>query len=258
MPLAFDWTQLAQQTVIGLASGGIWATLAVALVLIYRSTGVVNFAQGEMAMFATFIAWTLIHHGFSYWPAVGLTVLIAFAGGVSVERVVIRPVEGRSAVTVAIVTVGPFFLLSGAAARKLRPELHAADPAVRVRGRRPGRVRQRARRRRRQPSARRLPEPRRHLRRLDRHGAPAAGRARRDPRRAARETVGSLRPRRDEARVSGWVRGTLGVLAAIAAVALVVLLPHVLSDGRAFEFARAGTFFVAMLGLNLLTGYTGQ
>src|SRR5215210_5593234 len=44
MLLAFDWTELAQQTVIGLASGGVWATLAVALVLIYRSTGVVNFA----------------------------------------------------------------------------------------------------------------------------------------------------------------------------------------------------------------------
>ena len=51
MLLAFDWTQLAQQVVIGLASGGVWATLAVALVLIYRSTGVINFAQGEMAMF---------------------------------------------------------------------------------------------------------------------------------------------------------------------------------------------------------------
>ena len=58
--------------------------------------------------------------------------------------------------------------------------------------------------------------------------------------------------------MNGRVRGALGVLAAAAAVALVVLLPHVLSDGRAFEFARAGTFFVAILGLNLLTGYTGQ
>jgi branched-chain amino acid transport system permease protein len=115
LPLAVDWAGVAQQVVAGLSSGGIYATLAVALVLIYRSTGVVNFAQGEMAMFATFIAWTLIHHGFSYWPAVGLTVLIAFAGGVAVERVVISPVEGRSVVTVAIVTVGLFFLLNGAA-----------------------------------------------------------------------------------------------------------------------------------------------
>ena len=73
MLLAFDWTQLAQQIVIGLASGGVWATLALALVLIYRSTGVVNFAQGEMAMFSTFIAWSLVHHGLSYWAAFFLT-----------------------------------------------------------------------------------------------------------------------------------------------------------------------------------------
>src|SRR6185437_6579463 len=76
MLLAFDWSQLAQQTVIGLSSGALWALLALALVLIYRSTGVVNFAQGEMAMFSTFIAWSLIHHGLSYWEAFFLTLAI--------------------------------------------------------------------------------------------------------------------------------------------------------------------------------------
>src|SRR5215210_5862528 len=115
MLLAFDWTQLAQQTVIGLASGGVWATLAVALVLIYRSTGVVNFAQGEMAMFSTFVAWSLVHHGLSYWQAFFLTVAISFAGGVAVERVVIRPVERAPVLTVVIVTLGLLFLVDGAA-----------------------------------------------------------------------------------------------------------------------------------------------
>ena len=87
MLLAFDWTELAQQIVVGLASGGVWATLALALVLIYRSTGVVNFAQGEMAMFSTFIAWSLVHHGLSFWAAFFLTIGISFVGGVLVERV---------------------------------------------------------------------------------------------------------------------------------------------------------------------------
>ena len=90
MPLAFDWTQLAQQTVIGLASGGIWATLAIALVLIYRSTGVVNFAQGEMAMFSTFIAWQLIQWGFPYWLAFGATIVISFAAGVLIDAFIVR------------------------------------------------------------------------------------------------------------------------------------------------------------------------
>jgi branched-chain amino acid transport system permease protein len=113
--LAFDWTELAQQVVSGLASGGIYALLALAIVLIYRSTGVVNFAQGEMAMLTTFIAWTLLDHGWPYWPAFVVTVLIALAGGIALERVVVRPVESRSPLIVVMLTIGLFFVLNGAA-----------------------------------------------------------------------------------------------------------------------------------------------
>ena len=68
--------------VAGLASGAIYAALALALVLIHRATGVINFAQGEMAMFTTYIAWTLTaNHGWSYWPAFVATLLFAFALG---------------------------------------------------------------------------------------------------------------------------------------------------------------------------------
>jgi len=69
----------------------IYGSLALALVLIYRSTKIINFAQGEMATFTTYIAWTLMNHGFSYWPAFALTLAIAFVGGAGVERVLIRP-----------------------------------------------------------------------------------------------------------------------------------------------------------------------
>jgi branched-chain amino acid transport system permease protein len=133
MLLAFDWTQLAQQIVIGLASGGVWATLAVALVLIYRSTGVINFAQGEMAMFSTFIAWSLVHHGFSYWGAFFLTVAISFAGGVTVERAVIRPVERAPVLTVVIVTLGLFFVVNGAARWIWTPETRSLPNAFSTR-----------------------------------------------------------------------------------------------------------------------------
>ena len=102
-----------QQVVAGLASGGIYASLALAIVLIYRSTGVINFAQGEMATFATYLAWTLIDHGLAFWPAFLLTLLCAFAGGVAVERVVIRPVESSSVLTVVIVTIGLLILVNG-------------------------------------------------------------------------------------------------------------------------------------------------
>jgi branched-chain amino acid transport system permease protein len=133
MLLAFDWTQLAQQVVIGLASGGVWATLAVALVLIYRSTGVVNFAQGEMAMFSTFVAWSLVHHGLSYWGAFFLTVALSFAGGVAVERAVIRPVERAPALTVVIVTLGLFFCVNGAARWIWSPETRSLPNAFSTR-----------------------------------------------------------------------------------------------------------------------------
>jgi len=102
-----------QQVVAGLASGGIYASLALAVVLIYRSTGVINFAQGEMATFATYLALTFINHGLSFWPAFWLTLLCAFAGGVAVERVVIRPVENRPVLTVVIVTIGLLILVNG-------------------------------------------------------------------------------------------------------------------------------------------------
>ena len=104
-----------QQVVAGLAAGGIYASLALALVLIYRTTRVVNFAQGEMAMFTTFVAWTLMDRGLSFWPAFALTLAIAFVGGVAIERIVIRPVEGAPVLTVVIVTIGLALLLNGLA-----------------------------------------------------------------------------------------------------------------------------------------------
>lgn len=105
--------QFAQQVVSGLASGSIYAALALAIVIIYRSTGVVNFAQGEMATFSTFIAWTLVDHGLGYWGAFALTLLIAFVGGVALERIVVRPVEGGPVLTVVILTIGLFIMLGG-------------------------------------------------------------------------------------------------------------------------------------------------
>ena len=107
--------ELLQQVVSGIASGGIFASLALALVLIYNAMGLVNFAQGEMAMFATFVAFTLIERGMSYWIALPATLVIAFVGGVVIERVVIRPVERAPVLTLVIVTLGLATLINGMA-----------------------------------------------------------------------------------------------------------------------------------------------
>ena len=79
---AFTWTEFAQQLASGIREGAIYAGLALALVIIYRSSRVINFAQGEMATFTTFIAWSLMNHGLTFWAAFPIVLAIAFAGGV--------------------------------------------------------------------------------------------------------------------------------------------------------------------------------
>ena len=103
----------AQQTVAGLAQGAIFGSLALALVLIYRATEVINFAQGEMAMAMTYVGYQLTIWGFSYWLAFALTLVISFVVGVVIQLVVIRPVQHRSVIAVVIVTVGLFILIDG-------------------------------------------------------------------------------------------------------------------------------------------------
>ena len=105
-----------QQVVAGLATGAIFAALALALVLIHRVTGVINFAQGEMAMFTTYIAWTLIeNHGMNKWLAFLVTLVLAFGLGFGLQRVVIRPIERASILTTVIVTIGLVLIFNGLA-----------------------------------------------------------------------------------------------------------------------------------------------
>jgi len=97
---------LIQQVVAGLANGGIYASMGLALVMIYQSTHHINFAQGEMAMFSTFIAWALLQAGWPYWGAFGATVLISFAGGLAIQRIILKPVEKAPVLTNVIVFIG--------------------------------------------------------------------------------------------------------------------------------------------------------
>jgi branched-chain amino acid transport system permease protein len=115
--------QFFQQVAAGLATGAIYASLALALVVIYRTTEVINFAQGEMAMFSTYIAYQLNQWGLSFWPMFFATIAISFVGGVALERTVIRPVERAPVLTVVIVTIGLLVILNGGAGWIWGPEL---------------------------------------------------------------------------------------------------------------------------------------
>jgi branched-chain amino acid transport system permease protein len=103
---------LLHQVLAGLATGGIYASLALALVMIYQATHLVNFAQGELAMFATYFAWSLINAGVPYWPAFFLTVIFAFVLGVVIERVIIRPVENAPVLAVVVVFIALLVILN--------------------------------------------------------------------------------------------------------------------------------------------------
>jgi branched-chain amino acid transport system permease protein len=103
---------LLHQVLAGLATGGIYASVALALVMIYQATHLVNFAQGELAMFSTYIAWSLIQAGVPYWAAFFLTVLFSFVLGVVIERVVIRPVEDAPALSGVVVSIALLVILN--------------------------------------------------------------------------------------------------------------------------------------------------
>jgi branched-chain amino acid transport system permease protein len=104
-----------QLVVSGIATGGIFASLALALVLIYNAMGLVNFAQGEMAMFATFLAYSLVARGMSFWIAFPVTLVLAFGGGIAIQRIVIKPVERAPILTLVIITLGLATLINGLA-----------------------------------------------------------------------------------------------------------------------------------------------
>src|SRR3954463_4534081 len=107
--------ELIQTIVDGVATGSLYGALALAVVLIFRTAGIVNFAQGEMAMFSTFIAWGLLEAGLPLGLAIAAPLGLSLLGGMVIERVIIRPVEGEETLTLVIVTLGLFILINSAA-----------------------------------------------------------------------------------------------------------------------------------------------
>jgi branched-chain amino acid transport system permease protein len=102
-------------TLDGLTQGLIFAALALSLVLIFRATKIINFAQGAMAMITTFVASSLLNRGLGYWWAFLLALVMGFLLGAVVERVLVRPLEGKPELNPVIVTIGLVIVLEGLA-----------------------------------------------------------------------------------------------------------------------------------------------
>lgn len=113
----FNLTLFLQNLTNALANGAVYALMALTVVMIYKTTGHLNFAQGEMAMFSTFLVFVLaVEQGFNVWLAIGLVVIAAMVVGAAFERVLIQPLESRSVLAPVILTLGLFFILNGSAA----------------------------------------------------------------------------------------------------------------------------------------------
>ncbi len=106
---------LLHQVLAGLATGGIYACLALALVMIYQAIDHLNFAQGEMAMFSTFIAWQLMELGTPYWVAFVTTLAISFVAGVLIDRVLFRPIHDAPILSHLVVFIALFGILNSLA-----------------------------------------------------------------------------------------------------------------------------------------------
>ncbi len=98
--------QLYQQVAAGIANGAIYACVALALVMVFVSTDHINFAQGEMAMFSTFLCWAMIMGGADYWVAFAIAVAVSFVGGLVIERVVLRPLHNAPVLSVIVTFIG--------------------------------------------------------------------------------------------------------------------------------------------------------
>ena len=106
---------LLHQVLAGLATGGIYACIALAVVMIFQAIDHFNFAQGEMAMFSTFIAWQLMQWGFPYWGAFFATIAISFLGGVLIERVVFKPIHNAPVLSHIVVFIALFSIFNSLA-----------------------------------------------------------------------------------------------------------------------------------------------
>lgn len=108
-------TLFANQIADGLADGAIYASLALALVFSYRSTGIVNFAQGEMAMLSAYVVWQLMAWGLPLVPAALISIIVSFIAGALLYATIVKPLSKASLLTVVSVLIGLYLALNSLA-----------------------------------------------------------------------------------------------------------------------------------------------
>jgi branched-chain amino acid transport system permease protein len=121
-------------TLDGLTTGMIYAAMAMALVLIWRATRIINFAQGAMAMITTYIAFSITNSGGSYWVAFAVALASGLIIGGLVERILVRPIEGGPELNAVILTLGLLLLLEAVAPMIFGGQIHSFPAAFSITG----------------------------------------------------------------------------------------------------------------------------
>jgi branched-chain amino acid transport system permease protein len=114
----------------GLLAGVMYSLVAIGFVLIYKASRVFNFAQGSMLLFAALAFVTLTEHGVPFWLAGAIALLLMILTAVLVERVVLRPLTGRSDLTLFMATLGLSYVIAGVAQAAMGTDVHALDLGI--------------------------------------------------------------------------------------------------------------------------------
>src|SRR5213592_3686945 len=114
----------------GLLSGIMYSLVAIGFVLIYKASGVFNFAQGAMVFFAALTCVSLVEHGFHFWLALPLTLAAMVVLGLLIERIVLRPLVNQPPITLFMATIGLTFFIEGLAQLTWGAQVHALDLGI--------------------------------------------------------------------------------------------------------------------------------
>jgi len=111
----FLTNRILSDVLYGITNGVTIGLVALCLVLIWRSTHILNFAQGPMAMFVTYIGLTQMDHGLGFWPAALICVVVGFVFSGLTERLIVRPLYSKAEINPIVVMVGFFTVLEAVA-----------------------------------------------------------------------------------------------------------------------------------------------
>ncbi len=125
-----NWQFFMEVLIGGLLAGVMYSLVALGFVLIYKASGVLNFAQGAMVFFAALVFAGMTEHGMNFWLAIAATLTVMVVLAFAIERVVLRPLVNQPAITLFMATIGLAFLVEGTAQGVLGAQVHSLDIGV--------------------------------------------------------------------------------------------------------------------------------